>query len=320
MTIAYTLVNIAYLPFAKTLADSFVLHNPEIPFYICLFDDKKEIQDSVFLDYNIYDKDHLKKEEYNEMRNRYDNMSLACALKPFFADALIRDYNPENIMYLDADMMAFSSFGHELENFSKLNKSVGLTAHQYQIIESDSELKDNQKLRKYGVYNAGFLMIANNPKGIEFLEWWKRILAQLCIRQDSNGIYYDQTWLDLVPAYFSDSFYPITNLGFNVAYWNWNERLISKNPENQIIINGNYPLVFYHFARFNYYNPAELENYSSFPNIILENLFLTYKNLLKQNLIEKYQHKKEEKKEKTSLLRKLRLSFKNRLQNFVNKL
>ena len=113
MTIAYTIVNIKYLPVAKTLVDSFMKHNQNIPIYICFFDDKKNIEDPIFLDYNIYDKNNLDQEEYEDMRRRYTDFSMASSLKPFFGEALIRDFNPEYVIYLDADIKVFNSLSRQ---------------------------------------------------------------------------------------------------------------------------------------------------------------------------------------------------------------
>ncbi len=319
MTIAFTLINISYLPVAKTLADSFLAHNPDMPFYICLFDDKNDIQDPMFLKYNIYDKNNLNKEEYDSMRSRYDNFSMACALKPYFAEALIRDFNPENIVYLDADLMFYDSLEKVGEILDVQKKSIVLTGHQYTVIQSETELSSNQSLRKYGIYNAGFFALKNNKIGTEFLEWWKRILFTKCIREDHNGIYYDQTWLDLVPMYFGDNCFILKDLGYNVAFWNLEERTISMK-DGKYFINEKYPLVFYHFARYKYYKPQFINGfYMLFDGLdVLSQIFNIYRSNLKENLFEKYQ--KEIIEKKPTFLDKVKISLKYRLGLIVDRL
>ncbi|RRQ45847.1 hypothetical protein [Chryseobacterium sp. SC28] len=319
MTIAFTIVNIPYLPVAKALADSFVTHNPEVPLYICLFDDQDDIQDAMFLDYHIYDKSHLNKEEYDDMRHRYDNFSMACALKPFFAEALLRDFDPEHIVYLDADLMFFDSLTKLDEVLNIQQKSIVLTGHQYTVIPSENELSNNQTLRKYGIYNAGFIALKNNAVGQQFLAWWKRILFTKCIRDDENGIYYDQTWLDLVPMYFGDDFYMLKDLGYNVAFWNLEERHLSAKGGNYFI-NEHYPLVFYHFARYKYYKPEFINGfYMRFEGQdSLFEIFTTYRKNLKQNLFEEYH--KEPIAKRPTFIDKLKISLKYRLGLIVDKL
>lgn len=319
MTIAYTLINISYLPVAKTLADSFMYHNPDIPFYLCLFDDKNDIQDPIFLDYNIYDKNNLNKQEFDDMRGRYDNFSMACALKPFFAEALIRDFSPSEVIYIDADTMLFQPMTDLQQLLQQESLSIVLTGHQYKIIENENELHNNLNIRKYGLYNAGFLAFKNDEKGIMFLNWWKRILFTKCIKDPENGIYYDQTWLDLVPIYFGDHCHILKHLGYNVAYWNLEERKVSVT-NNEYIINEDIPLVFYHFARFQYYNNIYIDGFKikfdHFPEIKV--IFDDYKDKLKDNLYEKYIPFSKPKV--ITLREKIKTSLKFRLPLLIDKL
>lgn len=315
MTIAYTLVNIAYLPMAKTLVDSFRNQHPEIPIYICLFDDKDEIKDDFFNDYLIYDYKNLNQKEYSDMRHRYDNMAMACALKPFFAEALIKDFNPDSIIYLDADMKLFNPLNLIFEKF-KENYSILLTGHLYTILKDEKEVISNREIRKYGLYNAGFLAFKNDAIGNEFLQWWRRMLFEKCLREDKNGIYYDQTWLDLVPIYFSSDTYIIKDLGYNVAYWNSKERKLTLQNE-QYFINASIPLIFYHFARYKSNMPqgdlVDEEKLTANQKIVLD-----YQKELDSNKFEKYS--KQTFSKKITWAQRLRISLKYRLGLLVDKL
>ncbi|PZU84841.1 MAG: hypothetical protein DI529_10795 [Chryseobacterium sp.] len=290
MTLAYTLVNIAYLPVAKTLADSFSRHNPDIPFYICLFDDQEDIKDEVFLNYNIYDKNKLDSDAYESMRSRYNNLGMACALKPFFGEQLIKEFSPDSIIYIDADVMVFDKFDMVADVFQNQGKSVILTAHNYKIVKNDKEVVFNIYSRKSGIYNAGFFAVKNDASGLEFLEWWKRMLFTACVKDDKNGVLYDQTWLDLVTVYFKDELFILDHLGYNVAFWNWQERNITRENDGKYYINQTFPLVFFHFARYNYYQPELLDGYSKRIGdyLSLKGIFDGYRSHLKSNLFENY--------------------------------
>ena len=288
-SIAYTLVNIPYLPVAKSLVDSFRKYNPDTEIYICLFDNKENINDDSFEDYNIIDVSILNKDDYAAMRNRYDNMSMACALKPFFAEALIQEYHPEILIYLDADIMIYDSL-HEVDKvFQTTGKSIILTGHLNNIISDAEELSRNQEIRKYGLYNAGFYAIKVSKDSLIFLNWWKRFLFEKCILDMWNGIYYDQTWLDLAPVYFRHSLVLMEDLGYNVAYWNLNERDIT-SVDGKYKVNGTTNLVFYHFARYKFYTPELLDGYQmGFENHpTVKNIFEEYRAALKGNGYEKY--------------------------------
>ncbi len=320
MTIAYTIVNIKYLPVAKTLVDSFMKHNQNIPIYICFFDDKKNIEDPIFLDYNIYDKNNLDQEEYEDMRRRYTDFSMASSLKPFFGEALIRDFNPEYVIYLDADIKVFNSLEKIEHIFRNQEQSIILTGHQYAIIPTDNELQINQRFRKYGIYNAGFFAFKNNEAGNLFLKWWRRMLFTKCIGDTENGVFYDQSWLDLVTIYFADDLYLLQDLGYNVAFWNLQERRVSIIKGNYTI-NNEFSLVFYHFARFKYYEDSFMEgfNISTDQYPIIEIIFSEYKRELKSNLFEKYIFPLPKQK-KITLKEKIKNSLKYRITLLIDKL
>ena len=320
MTIAYTIVNINYLPVAKTMVDSFVKHNPNIPIYICLFDDKKKIQEPIFLDYNIYDKNNLRQEEYEDMRSRYNDFSMASSLKPFFGEALIRDFNPDCVIYLDADIKVFNSLEKIEHIFRNQDQSIILTGHQYAIISTENELQINQRFRKYGIYNAGFFAVKNSSAGTSFLKWWRRMLFTNCIGDEKNGIFYDQSWLDLVTIYFADDLYLLQDVGYNVAFWNLQERKVSMDKGNYKI-NNDFSLVFYHFARFKYYEDSFMDgfNISSEQYPIIEKIFSEYKSELKLNLFDKYIFPPPKPK-KITLKEKIKNSLKYRIILIIDKL
>lgn len=169
------------------------------------------------------------------------------------------------------------------------------------------------------VDNAGFFAVKNNAAGICFLDWWKRILLTKCINDNENGIFYDQTWLDLVPIYFKESTHLLTDLGYNMAYWNLSERTLSKEY-GIYLVNKYTPLVFYHFARFKYYNNVYIDGLmipmELYPEIKL--LFIHYKNLLKANFFEKYITNPNF--IRISLLTRLRISLKYRLSLFIKRI
>ncbi|OJX30067.1 MAG: hypothetical protein BGO86_05870 [Chryseobacterium sp. 36-9] len=311
-SIAFTLVNIAYLPVAKTLADSFILHNPDIPFYICLFDDQKNIKDPVFLDYNIYDKNKLDLKEYDSMRERYSNLSMACALKPYFAEQLIKDSSAESVIYLDADTKVFDKLDTITGIFDTEESSIILTGHNYKVVKDSREVIFNAFTRKYGIFNAGFFAVKNTKAGNEFLNWWKRMLFEYCVQDEKKGILYDQTWLDLATLYFNKELHILDHLGYNVAFWNLKEREISRNG-NRYFINDSIPLVFYHFARYNYYNSEFVDGYSqrlvSYP--ILQEIFEIYRIELKENLFENYI------KETKTTIKDIPQKIKNRIRFYL---
>lgn len=281
--IVYTIVTENYLCFALVLKESFIKHNPHIIFYICVIPESENFTGN---DSNgIISTSVLNSAEYNDMRIRYDNLALVCALKPYFAKHFLEIQNIESIIYLDADISVYNSFE---EIFSMLEdasekKSIILTPHVINKLGIDNMVRNINYLT-YGTYNAGFFAIKNNQHGREFIEWWKELMFRYCKNELKYGFFYDQSWLNLVPNYFYNYYTLLIHPGCNVAYWNVDERDISKNNGNYYCIER--PLIFYHFARFNYYDEQITKNVDEI-NPLMKEIYADYKYKLKEMGIEK---------------------------------
>ena len=298
---AYTIISENYLPQAKTLADNFIQLHPDIEFYICLFGEKEnndflEIKSDLFSGYKYILSNELNQGDYTTMRNQYDNFSMACALKPYFAEFILEKEQPNGLIYLDADLYFFSPLTdiQELLNNNEQQSSIILTSHNILIKEFDQEIERNISFLTYGTFNAGFFAIKNNQYSKQFIDWWKRMLNENCNVDLKRGLYCDQTWLNLVPTLFTDSLYILKHLGYNVAYWNIDaERRVSINLKNEYIINNKDLLVFYHYARFRYFDTENIIPNVSFNQVlngnIIQDLYSRYRELLKINSFETFQ-------------------------------
>ncbi|MCA4777330.1 glycosyltransferase [Empedobacter stercoris] len=290
---AFTIISENYLPQAKTLVDSFIQLHPNIGFYICLFGEKgndefHKIKSDLFSGYNYILSNELNQGDYTIMRNQYDNFSMACALKPYFAELILEKDQPNGLIYLDADLYFFSRMTEVLSllNNEDINSSIILTPHNVDIIDFEKEIERNISFLTYGTFNAGFFAIKNNQYSKQFIDWWKRMLTEYCIIDLERGLYCDQTWLNIVPVLFTDCVYILKNLGYNVAYWNIDaERKISMMQDGKFIINDKVELIFYHFARFDF-NDDKIDIIISDENIsyhALKKINEIYREKLLQN-------------------------------------
>ena len=179
----------------------------------------------------------LTNDELNRMEDLYDRIEFATSLKPFLLDKLISVCS-STVMYLDPDILVFASLS---DGFQKADETgLALTPHR---LSPDFNHPDRElKYLKFGTFNLGF--IAVNYKSREFLKWWQGKLKWECFNAPEEGMYTDQKWIDLVPSYFQYSL--ISNPGYNVAFWNINERKISKTSGTYLINNA--PLAFVHFS------------------------------------------------------------------------
>jgi hypothetical protein len=64
-----------------------------------------------------------------------------------------------------------------------------------------------------------------------------------------RGIFVDQKWIDLAPLFF-EGIYILKHKGYNMAWWNFNDRKLFEQNGDYYVNSENYPLVFFHFSGF----------------------------------------------------------------------
>jgi hypothetical protein len=326
---AFTIISTNYLPQAQTIADSFKKIHPEIDFNICLFgkvDEQIDLSDSADYSqhYLFIHPDNLEGNIYEELRQKYDDFSMACALKPYYSEFFFNDEEVESVLYFDADIYLFSPLTTVLNLLSDLqnpSSSIILTPHITKVDQFKDEVSKNISFLTYGTFNAGFFAIKNNQEGKKFVQWWKRMLKDFCIINYNSGLYCDQTWLNLVPILFKDNLCILQDIGYNVAYWNVDsERNLSIDSNGQYIINNTTALVFFHFARFRYFDVKNILPgllFSDLPNnSILQDIYNDYRTHLKNNNFEKYTRDLDKAvPENIEKKQFIKISFKERVKN-----
>ena len=98
-----------------------------------------------------------------------------------------------------------------------------------------AEIDDGQFLR-YGVYDLGFIWLANRPRVRRVVWWWARRLERHCLIDPENGLYLDQRWAELFPA-FIDQTRILRHPGYGVAYWNLAQRRL-RRVDGRWFVNG----------------------------------------------------------------------------------
>lgn len=129
-----------------------------------------------------------------------------------------------------------------------------LTPHLLQPAEYDE--MDDIKMLQYGIYNLGFLALRNTKSVINFVKWWGRRLEHHCVIKLEAGLFVDQKWADLLPAFVSGTRI-LHHSGYNIAYWNLPQRKIVTKDGNWF--SNDQPLRFVHFSG---NNLDDLNNFS----------------------------------------------------------
>jgi glycosyltransferase involved in cell wall biosynthesis len=268
-----------YLPFAKTLANSFLKFHPESKFYLLLVDgDVSEITVDLGPKTTIIKPSDLDldPEVFMRMAIYYDVTELSTALKPLGLKYLL-DTGSEIAIYLDPDIEVFSGLVEIPKHLESAN--IALTPHSLHGFPKDELRPTARDIMASGTFNLGFIAIKNSEQSYEFLSWWNDKLLYDCVSDVENNLFTDQRWIDFVPSYYF--FSVIRDYGYNVAYWNLHERKVTKE-DSRYYINSS-PLRFFHFSGYSPNKPWILSKHvADKPRVVVSS------NSLLKELVENY--------------------------------
>ncbi|RKT44486.1 hypothetical protein [Thiocapsa rosea] len=260
-THCFTSASFAYLDRVRVLGETLRRHHPEWTFWLCLSD--REPAGFIF-DIAREPIDHVVRLEdlgIADMKRwifDHDVVELCTAVKGPMLCRLL-ELGADKVVYLDPDIALFGDL-HDVEALLDRH-DVLLTPHQ---LEPDSEhqtIVDNEiGSLKHGIYNLGFLAVVNTAEGCRFAEWWRDRLLEFCFDDIPNGVFTDQRWCDLAPAFFAGT-YVLRDPGYNVASWNLSRRPISIGEDGKIYA-ADQPLRFFHFTKINGAGETMLERYA----------------------------------------------------------
>lgn len=245
---AFTSITANYLPKARVLAHSLKKIHPDAKFHLVLSD---EIPEALKRDQTPFDSvitiNELPIKDREAWIFKHTLVELCTAVKGFAFQEIFKRHNADKVFYFDPDMVVMSRLDPLLEKLDRA--SVLLTPHQTEPDTRIEAIIDNEICSlKHGVYNLGFLAVRNSSEGLRFVNWWADRLAEFCYDDIPGGIFTDQRWVDLAPAFFEDICI-VRDPGCNVATWNLTHRTATGSMKDGIKINGQ-TLIFYHFSGF----------------------------------------------------------------------
>lgn len=245
--IFFTLCSNNYLAQAKTLGDSVLKFYSNSRFVIGLVDYKDgEIDYELFEGMEILPFDEIGFPEFDEMLTRYNVIEFNTSVKPFYIEYLWRKYGAENqIIYLDPDIVIYKPLEHV---FSALNKYSVVLTPMFTSVSEKTSLDELVALR-HGMFNLGFIGLKYSEHSANLINWWKERLRTHCLIDKPRGIFVDQKWMDLAPLLFDEVFI-LKHLGYNMAWWNFDERKLLDLGESYAVNSSDHPLYFFHFSGF----------------------------------------------------------------------
>lgn len=277
----YTSVTNNYIPKARVLANSVKLFHPNWEFILV---NAEPLPDHFDLDQEPFDRilppDQWGIPDLNGWIFKHRVVEICTAIKGKMAYDLLQLPNTEKVIYLDPDIAVFNSLEPLvtlLDKHSILLTPHLLTPEKHRIAIMDNEISTLQ----HGVYNLGFLALAKRGEGPDFAAWWRDRLLEFCYDDIPNGLFTDQKWIDLAPAFFED-LHILRDPGYNVASWNLSSRVLSMDAEGRIMINGKFPLRFYHFTGFDSGAGAVMTKRYSEENSIVSEIWQWYHRALEK--------------------------------------
>jgi hypothetical protein len=242
----FTSITANYIPKARVLAHSIKRSHPTIRFSLLLsdtlpaaFDLATEPFDSVILlqDLNI--------PNLRQWIFKHSLVELSTAVKGFALVRLLRNEDCSAVLYFDPDIVALTPLDELIEHFT--SHSILLTPHLTEPETTMEGILDNELcVLQHGVFNLGFIGIKNSPEGRRFANWWADRLTHFCRDDIPRGLFTDQRWIDLAPAYF-EQIAILRDPVYNVCTWNLNHRQVEGNLEEGLRVGGQ-KIVFYHFS------------------------------------------------------------------------
>ncbi len=247
----YTSFSFSYLSRARVWAASLRRQHPDWVIWAVVTDKEP---DGFTFDLSAEEFDHVLwadqmfGEETDAWLFGHDIVEACTAVKGRALEILLSEPGVEQVYYFDPDIALFGSMGAMVDTLRQDGASIILTPHQTTPDVDGHAIKDNEITSlDYGVFNLGFLAVANTPEARRFARWWSERLHDWCHDRLDIGVFVDQKWCNLVPCFFDEVIID-RDPGYNVASWNLSQRKISITTGGDIEVNGK-PLRFFHFTK-----------------------------------------------------------------------
>lgn len=252
--IVYTSITLNYLPKAKILAKTLKEFHSDWQFHLVISDKIPLGKEEAFaqeLTQPYFDKvvwiDELPIPEISGWIFKHSVVEICTAVKgPYLR--YLADQGNEKIAYIDPDIAIINPL-NPIDNWLD-DYGILLTPHLLDYTDNPQSIQDNEIMgtMRHGTFNLGFLAVnSTNSDGRRFIDWWADRLLNYCYADYARGLFTDQKWVDLAPSFF-EKLLVIRDPGYDVASWNLDCRELSFNPQGKLVVNGKYPLRFYHFT------------------------------------------------------------------------
>jgi hypothetical protein len=286
---ACTIVSLNYLPYARTLCDSFLELHPGCKFHVLLVDRVPKDLDLSQEKFELTVVEDLGIPDFETVAFKFGVLELNTNVKPTFMMRLL-DGGIDQLIYFDPDILLCAPADPVYDELSA--HAIVITPH---CTSPNKDVPyDELLLLLNGVFNLGFVAVSNTPEARTFLTWWEERCLSLGYSERWSGLFVDQKWINFVPCYF-ESVKILKHPGCNMAYWNLHERVLS-GPRESLIVNGSVPLIFYHFSGISIDGGSRISKHTEQFDLTsrpdLAPLFADYRERLASNGIREFRARK----------------------------
>ena len=241
---ACTILAKNYLSMARVLAESFHKFHPDAPFFVLLLDPAEGYFDPARENFLVMEPAHLDIPDARSFFFKYNLLEVSTGVKPYLLAHLFEQHDIEKLVYFDPDILIL----RKLDPIVRwLDQNSTLLVPHITTPYTDNAWPGELDLLRSGTFNLGFIGLRRNVTTKQMLCWWQDRVYHYGRSAVQAGMFVDQKWMDLAPGLF-EGVKIIREPGFDVAYWNLHERLVSIK-DGEYVVNDQ-PCYFFHFSGF----------------------------------------------------------------------
>ena len=251
--VAATIASKRYLANARVTARSFRSQHPDIPFVLLLTDEVDGFLNPHDEPFDIWTFNDIEIPHIERFTFQYTELESSYAATPFLIDSLLES-GFESVIFLKQETLILG----ELNSlFQKLGSHpFFVTPH---MLGPSSVAAQEIDLLRAGVFNGGIIGASNTSEARVFLSWWMERTYSNCYRFVSDGLHYEQRWLDFLPALVPNVLI-VRDPGVNVGHWNLSTRDV-RDRGGEFMAQG-HPLRVFRFSGFDPDRPERISRYS----------------------------------------------------------
>lgn len=240
-----------YLPFARTLAGSYVAQHPDQQFFVLIVADLHDpapFRGDASLTPVLLEEIGLP--DMRALAMKYDILELNTNVKPTFMRYLMATHRLDALVYLDPDIFVYRALDPVFDALEAGATAV-LTPHMTTPV-FDGRSPSEQDLLYNGTYNLGFIGVGHTEESRRLLDWWEHRCLNVGFSEGRTGLFVDQKWMNLAPGFFGEMVIS-RDPGLNMAYWNLHERTLQVGEHGFFVhgLESTVPLRFFHFSGLN---------------------------------------------------------------------